>query len=51
MPSETFYNLPIEKKNKIIEAAKHEFTENILLKARVSNIIKRAGITRSSFYQ
>jgi AcrR family transcriptional regulator len=51
MPTETFYNLPDDKKNKIILAAKHEFTENVLLKARVSNIIKRAGIPRGSFYQ
>jgi len=51
MPTETFFNLPEHKKNKIILAAKNEFTENVLLKARVSNIIKLAGIPRGSFYQ
>ena len=51
MPKETFFNLEEHKKATIIEAAKKEFTENELHKARVSNIIKEAGIPRGSFYQ
>lgn len=51
MPSETFFNLSQAKRTKIILAAKKEFTENVLLKSRVSNIIKEAGIPRGSFYQ
>lgn len=51
MPNETFFNLPEEKKNKIIKAAKDEFTEHEFSKARVSNIIKNAAIPRGSFYQ
>ncbi len=51
MPKETFYNLDEKKKNKIIEAAKMEFTANPLRKSRVSNIIKEASIPRGSFYQ
>lgn len=51
MPKETFYNLEEQKKKTIIDAAKIEFTDNELHKARVSNIIKEAGIPRGSFYQ
>jgi len=51
MPKNTFYNLPEEKKEKIIAAAKEEFTIFPLYKARVSNIISKAGIPRGSFYQ
>ncbi|AIO18949.1 putative HTH-type transcriptional regulator YvdT [Candidatus Izimaplasma bacterium HR1] len=51
MPKETFSNLDENKKNIIIDAAIKEFTENELHKARVSNIIKEAGIPRGSFYQ
>ncbi|MCK5388664.1 MAG: TetR/AcrR family transcriptional regulator, partial [Candidatus Izimaplasma sp.] len=40
-----------DKRNKIIEAAKVEFTANPLRKSRVSNIIKKASIPRGSFYQ
>ena len=51
MPKETFFNLDEDKRNKIIEAAKVEFTANPLRKSRVSNIIKEASIPRGSFYQ
>jgi AcrR family transcriptional regulator len=51
MPKETFYNLDENKKVKIIKAAIVEFTNHELHKARVSNIIKVAGIPRGSFYQ
>lgn len=51
MPKETFFNLSQEKKEKILNAAREEFTENELYKSRVSNIIKSAGIPRGSFYQ
>lgn len=51
MPTETFFNLPEDKRIRILDAAKQEFTENVLLKSRVSNIIKNAGIPRGSFYQ
>ncbi len=51
MPKDTFFNLLEEKRNKIIKAAKVEFTANPLRKSRVSNIIKEAEIPRGSFYQ
>ena len=51
MPKSTFYNLKKEKREKIEEALKKEFSENIFEKASVSNIIEKAGIPRGSFYQ
>lgn len=51
MPKDTFFNLDIEKRQKIIKAAKAEFLGNPLRKARVSNIVMEAGIPRGSFYQ
>ena len=51
MPKETFLNLSKEKQNKVIDAAKEEFTTYSLHKSRVSNIIQKAGIPRGSFYQ
>jgi len=51
MPKETFFNLSDEKKQKILQSAVDEFTENEMYKSRVSNIIKNAGIPRGSFYQ
>lgn len=51
MPKDTFFNLDLEKRTKIINAAKHEFLANPLRKARVSNIVEEARIPRGSFYQ
>lgn len=51
MPRETFFNLPEDKREKILLSAKAEFSENELFKSRVSNIIKNAEIPRGSFYQ
>ena len=51
MPKSTFFNLEPAKRNKIILAAKQEFTTNPLRNSRVSNIIKEAKIPRGSFYQ
>ena len=51
MPKETFFNLEEHKKKTIIDAAKKEFTENELHKARVSNIIKEAAEELRSLYE
>jgi AcrR family transcriptional regulator len=51
MPRDTFFNLSEEKREKILLAAKAEFSEHELFKSRVSNIIKNAEIPRGSFYQ
>ena len=50
MPTNTFFNLPIEKKKKIMNAAKSEFVEYSFYDASINRIIKNAGISRGSFY-
>lgn len=51
MPKQTFFNLPEDKKEKIIAAARKEFSRVSLYEASISNIIKDADISRGSFYQ
>lgn len=51
MPTETFLKLSQEKKNKIIESAKQEFTRANLQEASIKNITEGAKIARGSFYQ
>ena len=51
MHKSTFYNLSEEKKKKIEEAIKEEFSKHSANKVSISNIIEKAGIPRGSFYQ
>lgn len=51
MPKQTFLNLPQDKKEKIVAAARKEFSRVSLYEASISNIIKEADIPRGSFYQ
>ena len=51
MPKSTFYNLSEDKKQKIEEAIKEEFSKHSANKVSISNIIEKAGIPRGSFYQ
>ena len=51
MPSETFYKLSDEKKEKIIEAALKEYSRVPPDLVLVKNIVEDAGIARGSFYQ
>ena len=51
MPKETFFKLPNDKKEKIIKAAKKEFSRISIEKASIQNIIEDARIPRGSFYQ
>ncbi|MFW5991697.1 MAG: TetR/AcrR family transcriptional regulator [Halanaerobiaceae bacterium] len=51
MPKETFFNLPEEKKERVIEAAMEEFAQRSYYKARITAIADNAGIARGSFYQ
>ncbi|UOQ43528.1 TetR family transcriptional regulator [Halobacillus salinarum] len=51
MPNNTFFNLPKEKQQTLIKAAKKEFSRVSLYEASISNIIKDANIPRGSFYQ
>lgn len=51
MPKDTFLNLSEEKKKKIINAAKKEFSRVPLEEASIKNIVEEAEIARGSFYQ
>ena len=51
MPTKTFYNLPKEKRLRILKAGKKEFSRVPLEKAIIANIAKDADIPRGSFYQ
>lgn len=51
MPTDTFYNLPEEKKQKIIKAAKNEFARIEFEQTSIKNIVEDAEIARGSFYQ
>lgn len=51
LPKQTFFNLPDEKRNNLIQAATKEFSRVPLNEASISNIVKNACIPRGSFYQ
>lgn len=51
MPKSTFFNLNEEKRIKIEEALKTEFSRASFEEASVSNIVTNAQIPRGSFYQ
>lgn len=51
MPKNTFFNLPVEKREKIIKCAKDEFSKYSFYDASINRIIKEAGVSRGSFYQ
>lgn len=51
MPTETFYKLSEEKKNRIISAAIKEFTRVPIEEVSIKNIVEEAEIARGSFYQ
>jgi len=51
MPKETFFNLPNEKRQRIIDLALAEFAQNDYDTASISRIVAQAGIAKGSFYQ
>lgn len=51
MPKSTFFNLPEEKRERVIEAAIDEFAKRSYHKARITAIADKAGIAKGSFYQ
>ncbi len=51
MPTKTFFNLSKEKQSRLIAAAAEEFSRVSLNEASINNIIKKAEISRGSFYQ
>ncbi|NLT58732.1 MAG: TetR/AcrR family transcriptional regulator [Clostridiales bacterium] len=51
MPTQTFFNLPAQKRQRIVEVAIDEFSEAGFSEASINRIVKHAGIARGSFYQ
>lgn len=51
MPKSTFFRLPQAKQDRLLEAAKEEFSRVPLKEASIANIVKLADIPRGSFYQ
>ena len=51
MPSTTFEKLPSEKKERILSALLHEFSQYPLTQSQVARIIKEAHISRGAFYK
>lgn len=51
MPKQTFFNLPDEKRQKVIETAIREFAVNNYTNASLSRIVESAGIAKGSMYQ
>ena len=51
MPTETFYNLKTEKKERVIDAIIKELSSHTYEHINLSNIVRDSGIARGSFYQ
>ena len=51
MPHQTFFNLPEDKRQQILQVAIDEFAENDYDNVSISRIVTRTGIAKGSFYQ
>ena len=51
MPKDTFFNLPEEKRERVIQVALEEFAQHGYAQASVSRMVRRAGIAKGSIYQ
>ena len=51
MPNPTFFNIPDEKREKLIQAIKDEFARVSFDEVSINKIIQNAEIPRGSFYQ
>jgi AcrR family transcriptional regulator len=51
LPKDTFFNLPHDKRERVMEAAINEFAERSYHDARITAIVDEAGIAKGSFYQ
>src|SRR5262249_18114 len=50
MPKPTFFRLPDQKRNKLVEEAIVEFADLRFAEASLSQIVQRAGIAKGSLY-
>ena len=51
MPTKTFYNLPQEKKKKLLEAIQSELSRVPFADISINRIVQQANIARGSYYQ
>jgi AcrR family transcriptional regulator len=51
MPKQTFFNLPEQKRQIIVDVAIEEFAENGFEAASINRIVANSGIAKGSFYQ
>lgn len=51
MPKDTFFNIPEQKRDRVIDAAINEFSERSYHRSRITAITDNAGISKGSFYQ
>ena len=51
MPLQTFYNLDKNRQSEILKAAYEEFAFNNYQTASLSNIVKKLGVAKGSFYR
>ena len=51
MPTETFYNLPEEKRGRLVKAIYLELARVPFSEMSINRIIKEAQISRGSYYQ
>lgn len=51
MPKQTFFNLPEEKREKLIETAIEEFSKQSYKNASITKIAENAGVAKGSLYQ
>jgi len=51
LPTTTFFNLPEEKKKRVINAAVDEFAQNGYTKSSITRMVNKAQIAKGSFYQ
>lgn len=51
MPLQTFFNLDNERKKQILQASYEEFAFSTYQLASVSNIVKKLGVAKGSFYR
>ena len=51
MPRSTFFNLPEDKRARVVEALKAEFAARPYVRASVDRVIGAAGVSKGSFYQ
>lgn len=50
MPKPLFFNISDDKRERFLNAARAEFTHKAFMEVSVNTIVKRAGISRGSFY-